>query len=36
MLDQLRLTEKELHLDMVNKLNTKKTIKLGNKHGQRR
>jgi hypothetical protein len=36
MLDQLSFIEKELQLDIVNKLNMKKTIKLGKKHGLRK
>jgi len=36
MLDQLRITEKELQMDIPSKCNLRKTIKLGKKHGRRK
>lgn len=36
MLDQLRIIEKELQMDILSKCNLRKTIKLGKKHGRRK
>jgi len=36
MLDQSKTIEKDLQLDIVNNSNSKKTIKLGKKHGLRK
>jgi len=36
MLDQSKTIKKELQLDIRNTLYTRKTIKLGNKHGKRK